>query len=58
MFYHETRDIVADKGIPGHKTIEVTLLYIQIEKALFKHEAENFIVKATKGARARKYRIC
>jgi hypothetical protein len=32
----------------GHKTLEVTLLYIQIEKALFKNEAENFIVKATK----------
>jgi uncharacterized protein YfcZ (UPF0381/DUF406 family) len=26
----------------------VTLLYIQIEKVLFKKEAENFIVKATK----------
>jgi hypothetical protein len=48
MLYHETHDIIAVKEFLGHKTLEVTLLYIQIEKALFKNEAENFIVKATK----------
>jgi hypothetical protein len=36
------------KEFLGHKTLDVTLLYIQIEKVLFKNEAENFIVKATK----------
>ena len=48
MLYHETHDIVLVKEFLGHKTLDVTLLYIQIEKALFKNEAENFIVKATK----------
>lgn len=48
MLYHETHDIVLVKEFLGHKTLDVTLLYIQIEKALFRNEAENFIVKATK----------
>jgi integrase len=48
MLYHETHDIVLVKEFLGHKTLDVTLLYIQIEKVLFKNEAENFIVKATK----------
>ena len=48
MLYHETHDIVRVKEFLGHKTLDVTLLYIQIEKVLFKSEAENFIVKATK----------
>jgi integrase len=48
MLYHKTHDIVLVKEFLGHKTLDVTLLYIQIEKVLFKSEAENFIVKATK----------
>jgi integrase len=48
MLYHETHDIVLVKEFLGHKTLDVTLLYIQIEKALFRNAAENFIVKATK----------
>jgi len=48
MLYHETRDIVLVKEFLGHKTLDVTLLYIQIEKALFRNETENFTVKATK----------
>ena len=48
MLYHETHDIVLVKEFLCHKTLDVTLLYIQIEKALFRNEAENFIVKATK----------
>jgi integrase len=42
MLYHETRDIVLVKEFLGHKTLDVTLLYIQIEKALFRNEVENF----------------
>lgn len=48
MLYHETRDIVLVKEFLGHKTLDVTLLYIQIEKALFRNETENFTVKAAK----------
>ena len=46
--YHETHDIIQVKEFLGHKTLDVTLLYIQIEKALFRNEPENFNVKATK----------
>jgi integrase len=48
VLYHETRDIVLVKEFLGHRTLDVTLLYIQIEKALFKNDPENFTVKATK----------
>jgi integrase len=48
MLYHETHDIVLVKEFLGHKTLDVTLLCIQIEKTLFRNEAENFIVKAAK----------
>ena len=46
--YHETHDIVLVKEFLGHKTLDVTFFYIQIEKVLFRNEAENFIVKATR----------
>jgi integrase len=48
MLYHETRDPVLVKEFLGHKTLETTLLYIQLEKALFKEESNEFIVRATK----------
>ena len=48
MLYHETHDILLVKEILGHKTLNTTLLYVQIEKALFRNEADNFTVKATK----------
>jgi hypothetical protein len=46
--YHETHDIVLVKEFLGHKTLDVTLLYIQIAKVLFRNESKNFHVKATK----------
>jgi Site-specific recombinase XerD len=48
MLYHETRDMVLVKEFLGHNSLEMTSRYIQIEKALFKNDAPNFIVKATK----------
>jgi hypothetical protein len=32
----------------GHKTLDLILLYLQIEKVLYKSETKNFIVKVTK----------
>lgn len=46
--YHEPHDIVLVKEFLGHKTLDVTLLYIQIAKVLFRNESKNFHVKATK----------
>jgi integrase len=48
MLYHETRDMAIVKEFLGHNSLEMTSRYIQIEKALFKNDAPNFIVKATK----------
>lgn len=48
MLYHETRDMAIVKEFLGHNSLEMTSRYIQIEKALFKNEPENFIVKATR----------
>jgi integrase/recombinase XerD len=47
MLYHETHDIILVKEFLGHKTLNTTLLYVQIEKALFRNEPDNFHVKAT-----------
>lgn len=48
MLYHETHDIILVKEFLGHKTLNTTLLYVQIEKALFRNQPENFHVKAAK----------
>ena len=48
MLYHETRDMALVKEFLGHHSLEMISRYIQIEKALFKNDAQNFIVKATK----------
>jgi hypothetical protein len=48
MLYHETRDVIYVKEFLGHKHLDTTLLYIQLEKALFQTTSEEFTVKATK----------
>jgi integrase/recombinase XerD len=45
--YHQIRDIVVVKEFLGHKNLNTTLLYIQLDKALFKEHSSEFIVKAT-----------
>jgi len=47
MLYHEIHDIVTVKEFLGHKSLDTTLLYIQLDKALFKEHSTEFIVKAT-----------
>ncbi len=46
MEYHKTRDILHVKEVLGHKCIENTMIYIDMEKALFREGNEDFIVKA------------
>ena len=48
MLYHETHDIILLKKLLGHKTLDKTLLYVQVERALFRNEPEKFHVKAAK----------
>jgi integrase len=43
--YHKTKDIIHVKTILGHKNIENTLIYINIESALFLAENDQFTCK-------------
>jgi hypothetical protein len=43
MEYHRTKDILHVMQFLGHKRIENTQLYIQLDKALFRTEDDNFI---------------
>jgi len=42
------RDIVLVKEFLGHKSLNTTLLYIQLEKVIFQNSSDEFIVKAAK----------
>ena len=46
--YHQTKDVLHVKEMLGHKSLNTTLLYIQLEKTLFQENTEGFIVKVAK----------
>ena len=48
MLYHKTKDILYVKEFLGHKKIDNTLLYIQLERALFDETTDEFTVKVAK----------
>jgi len=48
MLYHKTKDILYVMQFLGHKNIKNTLIYIQLEEALFKEEDEEFVCKTAK----------
>jgi len=48
MLYHETHDIILVKEFLGLKSLNTTLLYIQLDKALFQTDSDEFNVKAAK----------
>jgi integrase len=45
MLYHQTKDILYVMQFLGHRNIKNTLVYIQLEEALFKHETEDYVCK-------------
>lgn len=47
MLYHKTKDIYHVMQALGHKNIKNTLLYIQLEEALFQGE-QDYISKVAK----------
>jgi integrase len=47
MLYHQTKDIVYVKEFLGHRKLDTTLLYIQVEKALFEETSDEFTVRIT-----------
>ena len=46
--YHKTKDIIHVKTVLGHKNIESTMLYINIEFALFLNASDEFTCKVAK----------
>jgi integrase len=48
MEYHKTKDILHVKEMLGHKSIQNTLIYINIERALFQKQSDEFHVKTAK----------
>ena len=45
MEYHRTKDILYVKKILGHKNVNNTLIYIDLENAMFKKTGEEFTVR-------------
>ena len=45
MEYHKTKDIIHVKTVLGHKNIECTMLYINLEQATFLSSNDSFICK-------------
>ena len=56
MEYHRTKDILYVKQLLGHKNLSSTMIYIDMEKAIYGEEEHNeYITRAAtsvKGARA------
>jgi integrase len=48
MEYHRIQDIVTVKKMLGHKSIDSTMVYINIESALFLSQNDEWICKATR----------
>jgi integrase len=48
MEYHKTKDIIHVKTILGHKKIETTMIYINLENAIFSNDDNEYTCKATK----------
>ncbi|MEM2688840.1 MAG: site-specific integrase [Candidatus Bathyarchaeia archaeon] len=48
MEYHKTKDPLHVKELLGHKKLDTTLMYIQIEKAIFQDSNDEFTVKIAK----------
>jgi len=47
MEYHKTKDIIHVKTVLGHRNIESTMVYINIESALFLSTSDDYTCKAT-----------
>ena len=55
MEYHKTKDIVHVKEVLGHKSIQNTMIYINLEQTTFQEQNDEFttrVAKSLKGARA------
>jgi hypothetical protein len=46
MEYHKTKDVMHVKSALGHKNIQSTMIYTNLEQAMFATENDEFNVKA------------
>jgi len=44
--YHKTKDIIHVQQLLGHKNINNTMIYINLERAIFKESNDEFTVRA------------
>ena len=45
MQYHKTKDILHVQNLLGHRKIDNTLIYVNLEAALFQNQNDEFHVK-------------
>lgn len=50
MLYHQTKDVLYVMNHLGHRSIRNTMLYIQLEQAIFKENSDEFTCKAAENA--------
>jgi len=48
MLYHQTKDVLYVMQFLGHKSVKNTMLYIQLEEAIFKEASDEFICRVAK----------
>ena len=48
LLYHQTKDILYVMRFLGHKSVKNTMLYIQLEQAIFKEASDEFICRVAK----------
>jgi len=48
MEYHKSKDILYVMKILGHKSIKSTLVYIDVERAIYQPGSEEFTVRVAK----------
>jgi len=46
MLYHQFKNILYVMNFLGHRNIQNTLIYIQLEETIFKEQNDEFICKA------------
>lgn len=50
MLYHKTKDILHVKGVLGHKCIQSTMVYINLDQAYLNQQSEDFTVRVAHNA--------
>jgi len=55
--YHQTKDIIYVQTFLGHKSIQNTMKYIQLENVLFKEDSDKFMSKVAENVEVKTFLI-